>query len=179
MITIISDDQGQDIGRRLHEAARAAGVPCAYFRADTMNVKPCMGCGSCGGKTFGRCVQRDDMEALLQSMVGGGGYVIVSPIRFGSFSAAAKQVQDRTCVLGDPHYRVRQGELVKGSRGDSRPFFAVGVAGPGCDAQEQEAFRRLHAENLRIMDSAGRTFVLEENCPQAQVDAVVEAMRHG
>lgn len=33
MITIISDDQRQDIGCRLHEAARAAGVPCAYFRA--------------------------------------------------------------------------------------------------------------------------------------------------
>lgn len=178
MITIISDDRRQQVGARIREALEKRGAACRYFSADRLHIRPCSGCGSCGGKTFGRCVLRDDMEQVLAAMSRGGVWLLAGPVTFGGYSSQAKKVLDRLCTLGDPYYHVARGELVKGAGGMGSRFYAVGVKEHCADA-EREAFLALHGENIRIMNCAGGAFVLGEAPEDSRIEAIAEALCHG
>lgn len=178
MITIISDDSRQQVGRRIKSALELSGVKFEYFSADEMNIRPCTACGSCSGQTAGRCVQQDDMAQIYRALARGSTWMLISPVVFGGYSRNAKQVQDRTSALGDPHYYVANGELVKGSGHIGSRFFALGVK-EACPAAEKETFISLHRENVRIMNCGGDAFVLGENPGDREIKNIVEALRHG
>ena len=50
-------------------------------------VAPCTGCGSCGLKTPGRCVVKDDMQDIFRQIVASDVLVLATPVRFGSYCA--------------------------------------------------------------------------------------------
>lgn len=166
------------MGRQLKQALEEQNAACTYFAADGLQVGPCVGCGSCSGKTYGRCVQRDDMEKVLRALAASAAWVVLGPVCFGSYSYHIKKVLDRTATLGDPHYHVSRSELVKGAGHSAGRFYAVGLIADGCAPGQENAFRALHAENIRIMDCAGQCFVLPQRPLAQDIRRVTQVLAH-
>ncbi|MDI9497287.1 MAG: NAD(P)H-dependent oxidoreductase [Bacillota bacterium] len=161
MTVIISDDSAGDWGRLLEEALSRAGTKSRHFAVNTLDIRPCSGCGSCSGKTYGRCIIPDDMQLLLPHIAACRTLVLLSPMVFGGVSHHVKRVMDRMSALGDPRYYLRDGELVKGMTGPGLRYYMVGI-GNTSSAAERSAFLSLHEENRRIMDVEGRAFILDD-----------------
>lgn len=178
MIVILSDGKNQEVGHRLYEMAQNNGAKATYVALENLYLLPCTACGSCSGKTFGYCVLEDEMQTILPLVANCRHWVLVSPIRFGSFSSRSKMVQERLGTLGDPRYYVKEDELVKGfGKGVSR-YHAVGVK-DRCSDQERDVFLKLHKENKQIMNCQGTAHVLSSYPEIEELITIVEAWIHG
>lgn len=177
MIVIISDDSRENWGLILQEAMLPTEARSLRFAANKLNIKACTACSSCSGKTFGRCVIPDDMQLLLPKIVRCRALVLISPIVFGGVSSHIKKVLDRMSPVGDPRYRVRDGELVKGSKGMERRYYLVGI-GDKVSQAEESAFLQLHEENRKIMDVKGRAFILNNRSDSFALEKIAREISH-
>lgn len=177
MIVIISDESSGKLGVALKEAAGRAGAQVVHFAANTLHIKPCAACGSCSGKTYGRCVIRDDMQQVLPKIAGCRALVLVSAVVFGGVSHHIKKVMDRMAAVGDPRYRVSGGELVKGMSGRGMNYYIVGI-GDKLSEAERSAFLFLYKENRNIMSAKGQAFILGSRPDQAMIDKIAQEIAH-
>ena len=122
MIVIISDDSKGNWGTVLAKAACHTGTQVVRFTANTLNIKPCAACGSCSGKTYGRCVISDDMQQVFPKIAVCQSLVLVSPVVFGGVSHHIKKVMDRM-GYGRSRYRISDGELVKGMSNQNMSYY--------------------------------------------------------
>ena len=60
-----------------------------------VSVKPCTGCNACAAAPGYRCVQRDDMDKIYDSLSRADVLVLASPVYFYGVSAQLKAVIDR------------------------------------------------------------------------------------
>lgn len=73
-----------------------ANVDCEYINIADLNIKPCMGCLSCWGRTEGTCVIRDDDIAAIKNKILSADYVIESyPLYFFGMPGIMKVFTDR------------------------------------------------------------------------------------
>ncbi len=158
MITILADDSLGPIGQRLHDTLLGKGAQAEYISlADTV-VRPCVNCGSCNGKTYGKCVTRDDADWLLPRMMAADALVVVTPVLFGGYSVKAKRVLDKLGLIMDRHYYVHRGEMAKGGlAGRQFHYCVLGVQGTP-DADEAEAFQTLVKETVTITRGRGGAY---------------------
>lgn len=178
MIVIISDDSRGDWGSFLEDAFLSTGRQLVRLSANTLDIKPCTGCSSCSGKTYGRCVMQDDMQQVVQKIAGCQALVLLSPVVFGGVSHHIKKVMDRVALLGDPRYRMKDGELVKGMRVvPGMRYYMIGV-GDKLSEAEQKAFLSLHAENRKIMDVQGQAFILDSRFDKSALEQVAKEISH-
>ena len=177
MITIISDDSRGDWGSFLEDAFLSTGRQLVRLSANTLDIKPCTGCSSCSGKTYGRCVMKDDMHLVVQKIAGCQALVMLSPVVFGGVSHHIKKVMDRIAVLGDPRYRMKDGELVKGMRVPGLRYYMIGI-GDKMSETEQKAFLSLHAENRKIMDVKGQAFILDSSMDKSALEQIAKEISH-
>lgn len=77
--------------------AAEAGWQTDIFLLSEKQVAPCDACGACHGT--GECAIKDDMQELFKLMDQADGIIFASPVYFGSVSAQAKAVMDRTFAL--------------------------------------------------------------------------------
>ena len=77
------------------------------------NIRPCQGCYHCWLVTPGRCVQADDMSALLEQFLGADVIVCATPLYYFSMSSMLKIFFERTFPLA------REG-LTRSARGGLR-----------------------------------------------------------
>ena len=176
MIVIVSDDRG-GCGLALKEALTQAGAQVVHFAANTLIIKPCSACGSCSGKTYGRCVIPDDMQQIFPMIAGCQSLVLVSHVVFGGVNCHIKKVMDRMAALGDPRYYVNDGELTKGMSGQGMNHYMVGI-GDNLSEAEKMAFLDLHAENRKIMSAKGQAFILESRPEQALINKIAQEIVH-
>lgn len=157
MITIIADEGKANIGYGLHQALVSQGKQAEYVSLENIQVKPCINCGGCTCKTYGRCVTRDHGDLIYPKIVRTDVLVLVTPVVFGSYSFKLKRILDKFGLFMDRHYFLTNGELTKGGMPD-RTFkcFAVGVTE---DAAEAKAFKKLFQELLIITRGAGKAFI--------------------
>lgn len=107
-------------------------------------VAPCTGCGSCGLKTPGRCVVKDDMQGIFRKIVASDVLVLATPVRFGSYCAEVKKAIDRFQPLMLPTYVVRNGEMHFRGRYELPALLGVGlVSGVAAAGADGDAFRFL------------------------------------
>lgn len=177
MIVIVSDDSKDMLGTALTEAAARAGAQAVHFAANTLDIRPCAACGSCSGKTYGRCIVPDDMQQVLPKIAGCRALVLVSPVVFGGVSHPIKKVMDRMAAVGNPRYRVSGGELVKGMSGQGMRYYMVGI-GDHLGEAEQSAFCSLHAENKNIMSAKGKAFLLDSRLDQGLIHEIAREVTH-
>lgn len=170
MITILSDDNKQSVGKRMHERMKTKGISTEYISVSGLNIKPCYSCGYCSTKSYGACVLDDDMDPILRKVVRSDTLILITPVTWGSYSSDIKKVLDRLAILGDSHYHVNNKELVKGMRCNIKEMFAIGVK-DNCSKEEMDAFTTLLDENVTIMDIGGRAYVVNED---SKMDAVLE-----
>ena len=178
MVVIISDESNEKLGIALKEAIRLTGAQLVYFAANALNITPCAACGSCSGKTYGRCVIPDDMQQVLPKIAGCRTLVLVSPVVFGGVSHHIKKVMDRMAAVGDPRYQVSGRELVKGMNGQGMNYYMVGI-GDNLSETERSAFLFLHEENRNIMNVKGKAFLIHSRPVQAVIDKIAQEIAHG
>lgn len=175
---MIADDSRSAAGPALRELALHRGQKVKYFSADRLQVQPCTACGSCNGKTYGRCVLQDDMQQVLPHIVGCRALMLVSPVIFGGPGFHIKKIMDRITAVLNPRYQVSDGELVKGKTGAGLLYYMVGT-GDNVSPEEQAAFLSLHLENAHIMSARGRGFLLPAKPGREALEQVLEEVLHG
>lgn len=147
-LALIADEIGHNMSRQLSAALSRMGFKHNYLDVSVLSIKPCIACASCSGKTFGRCVQKDDMEKVYRAIAQSDHWVLLSSLRFGGLSSKAKRVLDRSGTLGDAHYYYQDRELVKGRKSKTRTYSAVGVKF-ACSEKEKMPFcictKKIHA----------------------------------
>ncbi len=113
------------------EGASGAGATVRTIVVSELRIAPCRGCNACS--VTGRCVIRDDMDAVNELMDAAAAIVVASPIFFAGVPAQLKALIDRVqpywarrYVLGEPAREKRPGGiLLVGGSGD--PFGADGA----------------------------------------------------
>lgn len=98
IIAITGSPRGPDscIGRLTNsalESARACGAETETFSLADLNILPCKGCYAC--HRTGRCILKDDFEAIQDAMLGADALVLASPNYMCNVSAQTKALLDR------------------------------------------------------------------------------------
>lgn len=76
------------------KGAQEAGHNCEKIFLKDTNINYCLGCGVCNSTH--KCVQKDDMELLLDKMVNTDIIVMATPVYFYTMDAQLKTLIDRT-----------------------------------------------------------------------------------
>jgi multimeric flavodoxin WrbA len=84
-----SEILAQHVGRGMEEG----GGTVEYIRLNSLNLRPCQGCGGCEGT--GRCVIDDDMTAVYEQVDAADRVLVVSPVYFYGLTAQTKIFIDR------------------------------------------------------------------------------------
>ncbi len=79
---------------RFAEGARAAGNEVEKIFLNSKKIGYCRGCGVCN--TTHRCVQKDDMEEILNKMIENDVIVMATPVYFYTMNGQMKTLIDRT-----------------------------------------------------------------------------------
>jgi multimeric flavodoxin WrbA len=80
------------------EGAKEAGHIVTTFRAADMKIGGCLGCGHCF-QEVGVCVQKDDMQTILDALRKADTLVLASPVYYWGVTSQLKRVIDRTYAL--------------------------------------------------------------------------------
>ena len=83
--------------------AKENGKTVKKYNLNKMKIIGCQACMGC--KKTGKCVQKDDMVALLEDIKTAEAIVVSSPIYFGQPSAQFRMFQDRTYSLFDMEFK--------------------------------------------------------------------------
>lgn len=172
MITLLSDHTDSNIGEEIYGALKKNNIDVEFISSMEMDVTPCFACGGCTHKTYGKCVHRDDGDIILPKLMQSDVLLIVTGVKWGSYSFKTKRILDKCAVIGDRHYYLKNRELVKGGIGKIKRFLAVGVK-EQWSIGEKDAFLNLAAENIRIMNVDGRAFVLENDLKPDDLKEIV------
>lgn len=78
---------------RALDGARSAGAGVEKIILNELDFKPCQECGDC--TETGACELEDDMKGVYKKFDEADGFIIASPIFFGSVSAQLKMMIDR------------------------------------------------------------------------------------
>ncbi|MFZ5353017.1 MAG: flavodoxin family protein [Bacillota bacterium] len=134
-------------------------VSITYFFLKDMDIKPCRSCGACGIKSPGRCVINDDMHTIMKGIAQSDIYILLTPIRFGGYSAQLKRALDRTMPLGMPLYIIRDGHMLHPMRYGDKKLMVVGLLEQELKGQE-ENFRLLVERNAMNLLSSFNSFLI-------------------
>ncbi len=80
------------------KGAGDAGAETELIHLYELNYKGCRGCESCkllGGKSFGRCAQRDDLTPILGKAVDSDVLLLATPIYFNDVSGELRSFLER------------------------------------------------------------------------------------
>lgn len=157
----------------MYQGLCAKVVEAEYISIADVNVEPCYACGGCTDKTYGKCIVRDDGDRILSRLIRSDIMVLVTPVIWGSYSFKTKRVFDKCPVIGDRHYHVKNGELLKGMLGHNHYFYAIGVK-DNCSEEEKDVFKNLVAENIKIMDINGNSYVVDNDDSEDIILKIVE-----
>ncbi|MCZ2075772.1 MAG: flavodoxin family protein [Bryobacterales bacterium] len=87
----------------LLEGARQAGGDTKEVFLAEQDIKHCLGCFSCWGKTPGKCVHNDDMASLVALFIDSDYVGMATPV-YGMFvTALLKKFTERLLPLNTPH----------------------------------------------------------------------------
>lgn len=112
-------------------------------------ILPCQSCGSCGTRTPGACVLKDDFEQLARRLAKHDSFVFLTPITFGGYSSTLKYFLDRIMCFCLPLYRAYNDKLLHPMRYDWRRLIGIGVDIYGMG--QQEVFEKHVAGNALNM----------------------------
>ena len=80
------------------EGAASRGAETELVQLSKLNMRGCQACFSCkerGGKSYGKCVLRDDMTPLYEKIEQVGALVLGSPIYFGAVTSGMQMFVER------------------------------------------------------------------------------------
>src|SRR5512145_1855046 len=80
------------------EGAQAQGAETELVHLYDLDFKGCTSCFACklkGGKSYGKCVMKDDLAPVLERIAGADALVLGSPIYFGNVTGEMRSFMER------------------------------------------------------------------------------------
>ena len=155
-----------------------AGQDIVRFNLNAMDIKPCQDCGGC--EKTGRCVIKDDMGLIYDSIREGERFLLASPIFFFGLSAQAKAMVDRCQALWCEKYLLKK-PVPEGSKGRKGLLLVVGgmkkEIGIQCSEATAKAFFR--TINVNEHETAGFLSIDEKGAVldhEEVIDATLKAV---
>ena len=97
-----------------------AGVENIFLVEKEVNY--CLGCVTCWVKTPGKCVQKDDMDELIETFMGSDVSVLATPVHIDNVSGIMKNFIDRLFATRMPHFELdSHGETRHVNRYENQP----------------------------------------------------------
>ncbi len=91
------------------EGMKDAGAELELFYTDELDINCCQACFNCWMKTPGKCIQQDDMEALLSKLANAEIWVIATPVYVDGMTGSMKNLIDRLIPLMEPYMKIDDG----------------------------------------------------------------------
>ncbi|EGD47361.1 NADPH-dependent FMN reductase [Ruminiclostridium papyrosolvens DSM 2782] len=111
-------------------------IEVKLFEVNRNNIRNCMGCNGCWIVTPGECVIEDSLNNINKSYVKSDLVVYLTPVVFGQYSSAIKNVMDRFIPNVLPFFEEKNGATVHPSRYEKYPRQIL--IGYGDDITEEE-----------------------------------------
>ncbi|MCL1910853.1 MAG: flavodoxin family protein [Leptospirales bacterium] len=93
------------------DGANAAGHSVTLFRVAGMKIGGCIGCEHCFEEQ-GVCVQKDDMQQILDALRRADSLVLASPVYFWGVTSQLKQAIDRMYALLKEGTKIKRAVLL-------------------------------------------------------------------
>jgi multimeric flavodoxin WrbA len=80
------------------EGAASLGAKTELIQLNKLSMSGCLACFDCkkrGGKSYGKCSLKDDMAPIYEKIETSDGFLLGSPIYFGTITASAKMFVER------------------------------------------------------------------------------------
>ncbi len=80
------------------EGAASQGAETEFVQLNSISMKGCQACFSCkkrGGRSYGKCILKDDMTPLYKKLEQADAFFVGSPIYFGTITASTKMFIER------------------------------------------------------------------------------------
>jgi multimeric flavodoxin WrbA len=97
--------------RRILDGAEEAGAETDFIKLVELSINHCRGCGTCRGT--GECVQKDDMDKVVEAIQQSDVIVLGSPIYVWQVTGITKDFMDRLCRLLTTNYESRLNSVKK------------------------------------------------------------------
>ncbi|MEN1761329.1 NAD(P)H-dependent oxidoreductase [Anoxynatronum sibiricum] len=136
----------------LQPASKSAVIRVTCLPLRTLHLEPCACCEACAYKSPGACALKDDTATLMKHIAPADTLVLLTPVRFGSYSARMKQTVDKFMLLAQPGYGHYRGSLVHPARYGTKKIIGLGVA-ESVSPQATANFTRLVAHNAHNLQS--------------------------
>ena len=143
---------------------------CGRAVAADGKYAPCQGCFGCWTKHPAECFMKDKLQQICRVIGQADELVIVTKNLYGAYSAAVKNILDRSIGTSTPFSTYRGRQMHHTLRYGKHDLWKVIVYGPATDA-EQETFRYL-AERNALNDGYQRSEVVFLQNP-AELEAIL------
>jgi multimeric flavodoxin WrbA len=129
------------------EGARKAGAEVETVFLAEKKIGECKACLNCWIKTPGKCIQKDDMAELLESVIKSDIVVFATPVYADNVTGIMKIFIDRMIPAVDPRVKRVQGETVHVKRYKKYPKIVV-ISNSGFPEQTHFQTLRLYFRRL-------------------------------
>jgi len=119
----------------------------AYYNVPELNLKKCVGCFTCWLKVPGYCMFRDESREINQHSSNCDILVIITKIRYGSYSSSIKNALDRSLPNLQPFYTLSNEKLRHVSRYSKKKQALIIAYGEDIPEAERQIFTQLVEQN--------------------------------
>lgn len=148
------------------DSARTFGSKVTKHYVTDLNINGCLGCFGCWWNTPGKCVQKDDMDWVLEDILDSDVQVWAGPIYHDNIIHYLQKIRERTLPLALPEFMVKiDGESTHpGRHRRSRKNVVIATAGFP-DSSAFDVVKRLYKNALHIHLPASQTLIMAPDTP--------------
>jgi hypothetical protein len=157
------------------EGARSAGADIEKHHIVDLDINGCRGCFNCWWDTPGKCIQRDDMDKLLPSIVEADVLVLGTPIYGRNVTNYLQKLLERTFVFSLPEMVNRDGETQHPGRVNRFPSLVLVATCGFPDTSNFDIVRALYPMALPILLPAAQLLLYEEG--KKQLSGFLQAVK--
>lgn len=117
------------------------------FSKDIDNIHPCLGCFKCWLKTPGKCIINDFYTEMPKYIKQADKMIIITEVRYGSYSPYIKRVIERSIGFLLPFFRIHHGEIHHSIRYDTIPELIFIGYSPSITHEQETIFKNLVKSN--------------------------------
>ena len=147
------------------DCARECGHEVEVLKVGTMNIAGCKACEYCHGKGEGACIQKDDMEKVIEAYKDCDVVVFASPVYYFTMTAQMEAAIQRVYCIGKPPKATKAALLL--SSGSPNVY-------DGAIGQYKSMLAYMGIEDAGIVTAAGEENGTDEKV--AEIRAIAEAL---
>ena len=158
----------------LTDKLRAKGWELDIIDLAEARLTNCVGCFECWVKTPGQCRFGDFGRELAGRVINSDLFVIVSRIRFGSYSSDVQRSLERMIPLLNPLFEKVDGETHHAHRYSRYPSLAALGVLDGADGKSEEIFRkRVERNSINLFSPSYSVAIVGSEGTQGQVEKAI------